>query len=170
MGERVLVGGACGAGARHPRIGLLAAGALVAVLVAGGALLHPLGSRALAAETAGRLTGFADIVDRVKPAVIGVRVKVEEDGNVGGVPPGSPLDRFFRQFGIDPNAAPESGPQSGPAPRTRHVEMAQGSGFFISADGYAVTNHHVVERSHRFEITTDDGTSYVATRIGTDPK
>ena len=48
--------------------------------------------------------------------------------------------------------------------------MAQGSGFFISADGYAVTNNHVVERGKTVEIQTDDNKTYTAKVIGTDPK
>ena len=47
--------------------------------------------------------------------------------------------------------------------------MSQGSGFFISADGYAVTNNHVVERGQSVEIKTDDGKTYTAKVIGTDP-
>ena len=48
--------------------------------------------------------------------------------------------------------------------------MGQGSGFFISADGYAVTNNHVVDKAESVEVTTDDGKSYTAKVIGTDPK
>ena len=45
-----------------------------------------------------------------------------------------------------------------------------GSGFFISADGYAVTNNHVVDHASSVEVTTDDGKTYTAKVIGTDPK
>jgi serine protease Do len=48
--------------------------------------------------------------------------------------------------------------------------MGQGSGFFISADGYAVTNNHVVDKATSVEISTDDGKTYTAKVIGTDPK
>ncbi len=48
--------------------------------------------------------------------------------------------------------------------------MGQGSGFFISADGYAVTNNHVVEKAESVEVKTDDGKSYKAKVIGTDPR
>ena len=46
----------------------------------------------------------------------------------------------------------------------------EGSGFFISADGYAVTNNHVVDHAKSVQVTTDDGTIYTAKVIGTDPK
>jgi serine protease Do len=45
-----------------------------------------------------------------------------------------------------------------------------GSGFFISADGYAVTNNHVVDSAESVQVTTDDGTLYTAKVVGTDPK
>jgi serine protease Do len=46
----------------------------------------------------------------------------------------------------------------------------EGSGFFISADGYAVTNNHVVDHAQSVQVTTDDGTIYTAKVVGTDPK
>ena len=55
-------------------------------------------------------------------------------------------------------------------PNGRHLVTGQGSGFFISADGYAVTNNHVVDKAKTVEVTTDDGKSYTAKVIGTDPK
>jgi serine protease Do len=48
--------------------------------------------------------------------------------------------------------------------------MAQGSGFFISADGYVVTNNHVVDNAKTVELTTDDGRTLSAKVLGTDPK
>ncbi|MBV9261633.1 MAG: Do family serine endopeptidase, partial [Pseudolabrys sp.] len=112
--------------------------------------------------------GFADIVEKVKPAVISVRVKVDNgpqtsDLNSDNIPPG--LEQFFRQFGM-PNM-----PNGGPRGRGgRGVVMGQGSGFFISPDGYAVTNNHVVEKAESVEITTDDGKIHQAKVIGTDTR
>jgi serine protease Do len=48
--------------------------------------------------------------------------------------------------------------------------MGQGSGFFISADGYAVTNNHVVDKADRVEVTTDDDRTFTARVIGTDQR
>ena len=45
-----------------------------------------------------------------------------------------------------------------------------GSGFFISGDGFAVTNYHVVDHATNVQVTTDDGKIYKAKVIGTDPK
>jgi serine protease Do len=72
-----------------------------------------------------------------------------------------PFDRFFREFGM-PNF-----PDGGGRPR---FTLAQGSGFFISNDGYVVTNGHVVSDSQSVEIETDDQKTYKAKVVGTDPK
>jgi len=110
-----------------------------------------------------RPVGFADIVEKVKPAVISVRVKMERPTETSPstddlpMPPGSPFERFFRRFGM-PN---DGGHQ---------IITGQGSGFFISADGFAVTNNHVVQNAESVQVTTDDGASYSAKVIGTDPR
>ena len=78
---------------------------------------------------------------------------------------GSPMERFFRQFG-GPDGLPQSPGRGG-----RHGEvMGQGSGFFISSDGFAVTNNHVVDGADKVEVTTDAGKTYTARVIGTDPR
>ena len=46
----------------------------------------------------------------------------------------------------------------------------EGSGFFITADGYAVTNYHVVDHARSVQVTADDGASYTAKVVGADPK
>ena len=55
-------------------------------------------------------------------------------------------------------------------PQRHRMITGEGSGFFISADGYAVTNNHVVDHAKSVQVTTDDGTIYTAKVIGTDPK
>src|SRR5208283_2189254 len=105
---------------------------------------------------------------KVKPAVISVRVKIDrpvesgpsnDDDNDLPFPPGSPFDRFFKRFG-----APNGGPQG------HQVITGQGSGFFITSDGYAVTNNHVVQNADNVQVATDDGKTHSAKVIGTDPR
>jgi serine protease Do len=55
-------------------------------------------------------------------------------------------------------------------PGGHEVITGQGSGFFISRDGYAVTNNHVVQNAENVQVTTDDGKTYTAKVIGTDPR
>jgi serine protease Do len=122
--------------------------------------------------------GFADLVAKVKPAVISVRVKIpasadpalaqqmgNDDEQQIPAQPGSPLDKFFQQFG-------QQFGDNAPQPRgTSHgTIVGEGSGFFISADGYAVTNNHVVDHAKSVQVTTDGGTIYTAKVVGTDPK
>jgi len=169
------------AGLRPRRLALLGSVAAIgaALLIAGPGGYLPLpawSTSAHAADTASAPAtapaGFADLVAKVKPAVISVRVKIDETADMAGmsegndrevVPfaPGSPMEKFFRQFG-------EPGMPNG---MQRHQMITgEGSGFFISADGYAVTNNHVVDHAKSVQVTTDDGTIYTAKVIGTDPK
>src|SRR5882757_3606807 len=120
--------------------------------------------------------GFADIVEHVKPSVISVKVNITEkvsskddNNNNDDSPfqPGSPMERFFRRFGGPDGLPPgmRGNPRGG-----RGAVTGQGSGFFISADGYAVTNNHVVDGADKVEVTTDDGKIFKAKVIGTDAR
>src|ERR1700719_2592395 len=143
--------------------------ALVAAVLSAGASIAfraDLVSHA-SAQIRARPVVFADVVDKVKPAVISVRVNIDagkRSKETSPFPKDSPLDRFFRRFG-QPDA-----PGPGPNPRGRNIVTGQGSGFFISADGYAVTNFHVVEKADNVEVTLDDGRVFTAKVIGTDQR
>jgi serine protease Do len=123
-----------------------------------------------AMSSAAQPIGFADMVERVKPSVISVKVTMKERaGDAANKSDsdetGSPMERFFRRFG-----GPDGLPQN-PGREGRHGEMmGQGSGFFITSDGYAVTNNHVVDGADKVEVTTDAGKTYTAKVIGTDPR
>jgi serine protease Do len=155
------------ASSRLRRILLSSAAALgVATLVAGslgfaGGTISLTGPAPAHAAQQTTPPGFADLVAKVKPAVISVRVKIEEqssadDDDSGAIPRNSPFYRFF--FG--PNGEQQN----------KQVLTGEGSGFFISSDGYAVTNNHVVDHAKTVQVTTDDGTIYTAKVVGTDPK
>jgi serine protease Do len=119
--------------------------------------------------------GFADLVEKVMPAVISVEVKFSSVANMSvdspqmrmpgleDLPENSPFRRFFEQLPDFRNGAPM------PMPRNRQA-MGEGSGFIISADGYAVTNDHVVKDADEVSIKTSDGKEYTADVVGTDPK
>lgn len=142
---------------------------------------------AMPSQTQNGPTGFADLVTKVKPAVISVRVKMDQsadagpqmqnqgqnDDEQGGMPEqfrNTPFERFFRQFGDNGPGNGMMGPR-GPRGAQRHqVITGVGSGFFISADGYAVTNNHVVDHAKSVEVKTDDGKTFTAKVVGTDPK
>lgn len=122
-----------------------------------------------AAAEAPAVPNFVDLVQAVKPAVVSIRVKSDVtpqvlSGDGGGPSPfeGSPLERFFQPF--TPRGRGEQ------APRQHFFAQAQGSGFFISADGYVVTNNHVVANAVQLQVVTDDGRVLDAKMIGADPK
>jgi serine protease Do len=159
------------------RVSLMAsvAGVGLAVLLVGPGAFHTMNmpgwtGSALAAETVPQPSGFADMVAKVKPAVISVRVRLDAEktasleGDEGRAQPSAPFDRFFRQFGLPDNMP------NGVEPRNRRSAAAEGSGFFISADGYAVTNNHVVDHAKTVQVVTDDGKLLTAKVIGTDAK
>jgi serine protease Do len=104
---------------------------------------------------------FADLAQRLSPTVVNVKVtKVEK---VGSFPmpqlPEGPFGDFFRQF---PNRIPQ-GPES-------RQTQGTGSGVIISADGYILTNNHVVEGAQEVMVTVGDKEEYKAQVVGRDPK
>jgi serine protease Do len=170
------------------RLVLLASVAAVgaALLVGGPAYQKSLPAWTSAASAADSTmqhpSGFADIVAKVKPAVISVRVKIpasaepasmqqQGDDDQDAVPtvPGSPMDKFFKQFGDQFGRQGRQG-QRGQMPQGHQTITGEGSGFFITADGYAVTNNHVVDHAKSVQVTTDDGAIFTAKVVGTDQK
>ena len=154
---------------RLKTLALTTAGAIVLGLPATGAFAEtaPLDtqSAAPAANALERLPSFADLVEKVSPAVVSIRVDEEVTAGAQGMPdlpfpPGSPFEKFFRD--LQPQ-----GPDG--QPRPRHA-TALGSGFVISADGYIVTNNHVVGEGKDITVIRDDGTELPAKLIGKDPK
>ncbi len=112
---------------------------------------------------------FADIVQRVKPAVVSIRVKsVSNEGRLGmesqGDDDGNPLERFFREF-RNRRGGPRQSPDG-----DQNVQLSQGSGFIIEPDGKVVTNYHVVKDAREVIVVTDDGTEYKAKVLGSDEK
>jgi serine protease Do len=113
---------------------------------------------------------FADLVDKVTPAVVSINVKgdakvAENDLQIPGmpdIPEDSPLYDFFKHF--------RQGQPNGGQPQRPHPTMAQGSGFVISPDGYVVTNNHVVEDAEDISVTLENGDKFPATLVGADSR
>ena len=127
---------------------------------------------------------FAPIVDRVRPAVVSIRVKGETPEaresfmeSFPDLPEGGRLDRFFREWG-GPGGGWRGGHGPGPGrgPGWRHgaprggTVTAQGSGFIVSADGKVVTNFHVVRDAKDVVIVGDDGAEWKGRVLGADEK
>ncbi len=112
------------------------------------------------AAIVGGLPDFAPLVDAYGRAVVNVTSVVARQpvGRTPGLVPDDPLNEFFGQFGF-------GGPREAP-PTAR----GEGSGFLISADGYVLTNAHVVEQAREVTVRTTDRREYRAKVIGADPR
>ena len=109
-----------------------------------------------------KLPSFSLLVEQVKRAVVSIHVKAEESAALGlngsgegqtNPFEGTPFERFFKG-----------------EPGAHRFVTGLGSGFFISPDGYIVTNNHVAKHAVSLEIVMDDGTIYAAKVIGADPR
>lgn len=130
-----------------------------------------------------QVIGFADVVEKVTPAVVSVRVKSDvktrnfsqRGGNPLDIIPGfrdlpkdHPFNRFFREFGERGEQQEQKKEEGNETPRRRF--SGQGSGFFITEDGLVVTNNHVVDGGAEFFVVTNDGTELEAELIGKDAR
>jgi len=133
---------------------------LVAALGLGLTLaLSPVGE----AFARGAPESFADLAADVSPSVVNITTSAVVAAPTGGgpiVPEGSPFEDFFRDFMV-----PE-----GEGGNEAQRQQALGSGFVISADGFIVTNNHVIEGADEIEIEFFDKTRLKATLVGRDPK
>lgn len=117
------------------------------------------------------LPDFSDIIAKVDPAVVNIRttatVPVRSPGGSG-----DPYELFRWFFGPDFQGPGMPQPQPSPhqAPEERKVPRGVGSGFFISADGYILTNNHVVSDAADIYVTLTDGREFKAKVIGTDER
>jgi serine protease Do len=117
-------------------------------------------------------SGYADLVEAVKPAVVNVRVeRAGAAGDAAHGPLGPNMDpemrRFFERFFGEPGGpgGPMPGPQQGP-----QRQRGEGSGFVISPDGLVVTNAHVAGGADKITVLLDDGTELEGTLKGVDEK
>src|ERR671934_2933787 len=93
---------------------------------------------------------FAAVAEHVKPSVVYIRSQRTEAATRQRVPPG--MERFFPRFRQQPE-----------------IEQGSGSGFVVSADGYILTNNHVVEGAEQVTVRLLDRREFKAKVVGTDP-
>jgi len=120
---------------------------------------------------------FADIVERVKPAVVSIsvtngspKIALGPKGSPKGMnpkdflpnlPDDHPLNEFFKNLPKEWRGQPDSSPRP---------SLAQGSGFVISADGYVVTNNHVIDSAAKIQVSFDKDNKFEAELIGADQR
>ena len=146
----------------------LLASALVLTAVGG---MLPLGSAQAQTRT---LPDFTDLVDQVGPAVVNIRTveKVTQRGGANGEPDEEMQEFFRRFFGQPAPGAPRQGPrQNRPQePQEETRPRGVGSGFILSADGFVMTNAHVVEDASEVLVTLPDKREFKAKIIGADKR
>ena len=171
-------------------IGVALAGVAAAALAGGGVRLDqsiaahldrslsltPVSTADAFAPPPGGPLSFADIFQRVSPAVVSIDVTSHMDAQALNQIPG------FENFpfnltpapkgddsgqGDDGNGGDSGSGGSGAAPKGPKAQSS-GSGFFISADGYIVTNNHVVDKAEDIKVTLTDGRSLPAKVVGKD--
>ena len=103
---------------------------------------------------------FATLIETVSPAVVSIEARTAPDQraapDLSELPP--QFREFFERFG------------GMPGPGQQRERRAQGSGFFISADGYVVTNNHVIDGAEDITVALSDGRDFKAVIVGVDPE
>lgn len=122
------------------------------------------------------LPDFTAIVEKAEPAVVNIRTTATV--SAGGAQGGRDPYEMFRWF-FGPDFQPPGGGGGNDAPQQRRgnpeqqertVPRGVGSGFFISSDGYILTNHHVIDDASEIFVTLTNGTEYKAEVVGSDER
>ena len=128
---------------------------------------------ALAASPVGAqgLPDFTELVEKVGPAVVGIRTTERARAARGGPEMDDDMLEFFRRFGIPvPNQRPNPRTPQQPTPDAEPQTRGVGSGFILSADGYVMTNAHVVDGADEVIVTLTDSREFRARIIGADKR
>jgi serine protease Do len=130
-----------------------------ALLAAAALLVMPFATRA------GSLPDFVPLVEAQGPAVVNISTRQTQQKtrrhhgySVPDLPEGNPLNDFLRRYFGDESETPDE----------ETLARSLGSGFIISADGYILTNHHVVDGADEVIVRTNDRREFVATVMGSD--
>jgi len=169
-------------------LGAVAGAGVMIAAVAGAGMRLPVahadnGGRLIKASTApvfapppGAPMSFADIFDKVAPAVVSINVTSRVDANALRRIPGfenfpfdlQPRGRGGEGGGDDDNDGPPQGNRTDKGQPKLPTQQSAGSGFFISPDGYIVTNNHVVENAESIKVVLKDETELEAVVVGRD--
>ena len=115
------------------------------------------------------LPDFTELVERVGPSVVNIRTMERGRANAPGAGEVDPsMEEFFRRFGIPMPGRP--GPRSGPRGDDEPQQRGVGSGFILSADGFIMTNAHVVDGADEVLVTLTDKREFKARIIGADKR
>ncbi|WP_345779837.1 DegQ family serine endoprotease [Luteimonas galliterrae] len=129
-----------------------------------GAVTPAASPQAPAPQLVGGLPDFTQLVERVGPAVVNIEADVKPRRTaMQQMPDDEDIPEIFRRFfGPGMPGMPSPGPRGG--------GVSMGTGFIISADGYVLTNHHVVEGSDEVKVKLSDRREFTAKVVGSDEK
>ena len=118
------------------------------------------------------LPDFTELVERVGPAVVNIRTTEKARAGRTGVGPEVDEDmlEFFRRFGIPLPGQPQNPRRAPQQPEGEPQQRGVGSGFILNADGYVMTNAHVVEGADEVIVTLTDKREFKAKIIGSDKR
>jgi len=159
------------------------ASAIAALLLAAPAFAQPVKTPAVPGASAQVLPDFADLVEKYGPAVVNINTQARRSARqqLPGLDENDPFYEFFRRF-MPPDAQQEPSPPRGNNRRNRPPQQQPegprgplqpfglGSGFIVSADGFIVTNAHVVENADEINVRLNDKREYKAKVIGADTR
>jgi serine protease Do len=118
---------------------------------------------------------FATIAEKASPAVVAIKVDKKVTVNYPQSPFGNQVDPFSDDFfdyffrGRTPQRQPQQPQQPRQTPKREYHQTAQASGFIVTADGYILTNNHLVGNVDEVEVTLTDGRKFTAKMVGADP-
>ncbi|WP_285412108.1 DegQ family serine endoprotease [Variovorax sp. efr-133-TYG-130] len=119
------------------------------------------------------LPDFTDLVDQVGPSVVNIRTIEKVTPRAGNGEMDEEMQEFFRRFFGQPlPGAPRSGPRQNRPQQPQEEERPRGvgSGFILTADGYVMTNAHVVEDASEVLVTLPDKREFKAKIVGADKR
>jgi len=159
------------------------ASAIAALLLAAPAFAQPVKTPAVPGASAQVLPDFADLVEKYGPAVVNINTQARRSARqqLPGLDENDPFYEFFRRF-MPPDAQQDPSPPRGnnrrgrppqqqpEGPRGPLQPFGLGSGFIVSADGFIVTNAHVVENADEINVRLNDKREYKAKVIGADTR
>ncbi|QHI98037.1 Do family serine endopeptidase [Xylophilus rhododendri] len=162
------------AGAARGLLAMVSASVLLAPVMPAQAQAAP-PAPAVAVAPNRTLPDFADLVEQVGPSVVNIRTLERVSNNAQPGDMDEDMLEFFRRFGIPvPKAAPKQRqPRNQPSPQAQPDEeqpRGVGSGFVLTADGYVMTNAHVVDGADEVIVTLTDKREFKAKIVGADKR